>query len=454
VSAFAWNARLVAEALGIAGVAWEHAYTGLSTDTRTMAAGNLFVALRGERFDAHDYLGDARLAEVGGVVVRKDTPRWPGFDWFEVEDTLEALGRLARFRRDQFGGPVVAVTGTNGKTSTKELIAAALGAKLAVHKSEKNLNNLVGVPLTILAAPIEAQAMVVECGASLRGEIPKMRDIVRPDIAVVTNVGEGHLEGFGSLDAVLQEKTALVRDVPTAVVGTRPPALPEAARRLAKQVVTAATEAPADWFAESVTMHEGHPTFRVRGTDITLPLHGRHMVDNALIALAAADAAGIPLADAAAGLAAVTLPGGRSETMVVEGVTIINDCYNANPTSLRSALDLLRDVRGSRRAIVVVGTMRELGAQSAALHREGAKEVLAVGPDVIAAVGDFAPAFAELGDAAPFTIVSGETPQAVAPALKPLIKAGDVVLLKASRGVRLETLLPLLFPSLAPAEAH
>ena len=443
---FAWNAKGVSEALGILGVTWEHAYTGLSTDTRTMAEGNLFIALKGERFDAHDYLGDARLAGVGGVVVRRDTPRWPGFDWFEVDDTLEALGKLARYRRDRFSGPVVAITGTNGKTSTKELVAAALGATFTVHKSEKNLNNLVGVPLTILAAPVEAQAMVVECGASLRGEIPKMREIVRPDIAVVTNVGEGHLEGFGSLDAVMQEKTSLLKDVPTVVVGTRPPTLPETARRLTKHVVTAATEAPADWFAESVTMTDGHPSFRVRGMEVTLPLYGRHMVGNALIALAVADAAGVPLEQGIAGLTSVTLPGGRSETSVIEGVTVINDCYNANPTSLRAALDLLRDMRGSHRAVVVVGTMRELGPGAAVLHHEGAKEVLGVGPDIIAAIGDFAPAFDSLGPVDPITLVTGATPADVAPRLRELLQPGDVMLLKASRGVKLETLLPLLFP--------
>ena len=456
MSLFAWNAKLVAEALGISGVTWDHAYTGISTDTRTLKAGELFVALKGENFDAHDYLGDARLAEVGGVVVRRGTPRWPGFDWFEVDDTMVALGKLARLRRDRFTGPVVAITGTNGKTSTKELVAAALGAKLVVHKSEKNLNNLVGVPLTVLAAPLEAQAMVVECGASLRGEIPRMQQIVKPDVAVVTNVGEGHLEGFGSLEAVMQEKTSLLKDAPTAVVGTRPSHLPEAARRMTKKVVTAATEAPADWFAESVSVSaDGHPTFRTRGVEITLPLYGRHMVGNALIALAVADAAGVPLAEAAKGLAATTIPGGRSETMNVEGVTIINDCYNANPTSLRAALDLLRDIRGSRRAVVAVGTMRELGEATQALHREGAKEVLSAGPDIIAAVGAFAQAFTDMGDVAPVTVVSGETPDEVAPKLKPLLQEGDVLLLKASRGVRLERLLPLLFPSLAPAtEAH
>ena len=453
---FAWTAKLVTEALGMPTADWDHAYTGLTTDTRTMQAGQLFVALKGERFDAHDFLGDARLAEVGGVVVRKGTPRWPGFDWFEVDDTLVALGRLARLRREKFSGPVVAVTGTNGKTSTKELIAAALGAKFEVHKSLKNLNNLVGVPLTVLAAPVEAGAMVVECGASVRGEIGRMRTIVRPDVAVITNVGAGHLEGFGSREAVLDEKSQLIVDAPVAVVGTQPAVLPETARRLAKKVVTAATEKPADWFAESVSMSaDGRPTFSVRGTRIELPLHGRHMVGNALIALAVADACGVTLADAAQGLAAVTLPGGRSEITEIDGVTVINDCYNANPTSLRSALDLLRDLRGKRRAIVVAGTMRELGDASAELHDEAAKAIADLGPDVVAAVGEFQAAFERHRDyARGLTLVAGESPEAIAGALRPLIKPGDIVLLKASRGVQLEKLLPLLWPSLAPAEAH
>jgi UDP-N-acetylmuramyl pentapeptide synthase len=194
VTAFHWTAKLVTEALGLPHADWDHSYTGLSTDTRALREGELFVALKGERFDAHDFLGDARLAGVGGVVVHTGTPRWPGFDWFEADDTLVALGKLARLRREKFGGKVVALTGSVGKTSTRELLAAALAPLGEVHRSERNLNNLVGVPLTVLAAPDEARVMVVECGASLRGEIPRLQDIVRPDVAIVTTVGAGHLE--------------------------------------------------------------------------------------------------------------------------------------------------------------------------------------------------------------------------------------------------------------------
>jgi UDP-N-acetylmuramoyl-tripeptide--D-alanyl-D-alanine ligase len=456
MTAFGWTAKLVTRALGLPAADWDHAYSGLSTDTRTLRERELFVALEGERYDAHDFLSDVRAAGAGAVVVRRDTPRWPGLDWFEVDDTLVALGQLARLRRDQFAGRVVAITGTTGKTSTRELAAAALGAKLRVHASERNLNNLVGVPLTVLAAPVEAEAMVVECGASVRGEIQRMQAIVRPDVAVVTNVDAGHLEGFGGLAQVLEEKVALLAGAPTAVVGLKPPELADAARRAAGRVVTAGMQPGADWTAEDVTLLEGgRPHFRVRGVQIELALRGRHMVDNALIALAAADAVGVGLADAAHALAHARIPGGRSEVFEVDGMTVINDCYNANPNSLRAALDLLGAIRGDRRAVVVVGTMRELGTASADLHAAAAEAVLAVNPGLVVAIGEFAPAFEQLaahGDAG--RLVTGATPEAVGPALRERLRPGDVVLLKASRGVALEQIIPILWPTHAASEAH
>lgn len=453
---YVWTAQGVTAALGLPLASWDHTYRGISTDTRTLREGELLVALKGERFDAHDYLSDARLAGVGAVVVRRDTPRWPGFDWFEVDDTLVALGRLARHRRDALAGPVVAITGTAGKTSTKELVAAALGARFRVHKSERNLNNLVGVPLTLLAAPDEADAAVVECGASVPGEIGRMREIVRPDLAVVTSVGQAHLEGFGDLDGVLAEKVALLEGAPTAVVGTVPPRLAEAARRTAARVVTAGLEGPADWTAEDLKLlPDARARFRVRGVTVELPLRGRHMVANALLALAVADALGVPLDLAAAALGDARLPAARSEVLEIEGVTVINDCYNANPASFAAALDLLAALRGERRAVVVAGTMRELGGASGALHREVAARIADAQPDLVAAVGEFAPAFESLGGKIKRKrLLVGETPEAVAPALKEQLRPGDVVLLKASRGVQLERVLPLLWPSYQTGEVH
>lgn len=454
MTAFRWTARHVAAALGLPTPSWDHAYAGISTDTRTLGDGELFVALRGERFDAHDLLGDVRAAGATAAVVRGDTPRWPGLDWFEVDDTLVALGQLARYRRDQFAGKVIALTGTVGKTSTKELLAAALAPLGPVHRSERNLNNLVGVPLTVLAAPDEARAMVVECGASLRGEIPRMRQIVRPDIAIVTAVDAGHLEGFGSMEAIFEEKTALIAGAPAVVVGSHPRELAERARRIAPQVVVAGLDEGADWRAENVAVDEdGRARFTVRGTPVELPVPGRHMVGNALIALAAADAAGVPLPDAALAMKAVALPGGRSEVTELHGVTVINDCYNANPASLRAALELLKSVRGDRRAIVVVGTMRELGSESLRLHREAAEAIVETHPGLIVGIGEFATAFEALrGRVGKKKLITGGTPAEVAGRLRERLRDGDVMLLKASRGVALERIIPLLWPDLAAGE--
>ena len=450
-----WSTASVADALGLPRGARDHIYTGVRTDTRSAREGDLYVALLGERFDGHDFLSDARLAGVWGVVVRRRTPSWPGFDWFEVEDTLAAYGRLARVRRDAFAGLVVAVTGTNGKTSTKELAAAAAGAALRVHKSEKNLNNLVGVPQTLLEMPVEAQAALIECGANQRGELAKMREIVRPDVVVVTNVDAGHLEGFGGIDRILEEKLSLAAEAPLAIVGPKPAHLADAARALARRVVTVAVDGPADWTAEDVRLSpDGHATFRVRGVEVVLPVLGRHQVGNALVALAVADALGVPLADSARGLAAASLPGGRAVMVEREGVTVLDDTYNANPASMAAALELLQAVRGSRRAVVVVGTMRELGAGSADFHTALAERILEQRPDVVAAVGDFAPAFGALtGRYGDTRVLTGATPAEVASGLQAELRPGDVALFKASRGVRLEQLFPLLWPSSEGGEA-
>ena len=456
MTAFPWSARSVAQALGMPRIAWDHAYAGICTDTRAAGDGDLYVALRGERFDGHDFLSDARMANIGAAVVRTGTPRWTGFDWFEVEDTLEAYGRLARFRRDAFLGRVVAITGTNGKTSAKEFTAAALAAAMPVHKSEQNFNNLVGVPRTLLALPDEARAAVIECGANQRGELERMRAIVRPDVAAITNVDAGHLEGFGGIDRILDEKLSRVAGASNVVVGSKPPHLADAARAVAQDVVTVSADGSADWAAEEVTiLPDGRARFRVRGVEVELPVPGRHQVGNALVALAVADILGVPLADAARGLAQASLPGGRAAVLEIGGVTVINDTYNANPASMAAALDLLQAVRGARRTVVVVGTMRELGAASADFHASMAERILDLRPDVVVAVGEFAPAFDVLAERLGGTqLVTGATPGDVAARLAQALHAGDVSLFKASRGVRLEQLFPILWPSYGGGEVH
>src|SRR2546422_6760018 len=281
-----WTSARVAEALGIRAPA-NLTYGRVSTDTRQIGAGDLFVALKGDRFDAHDFLADARAKGAAAAVVRRGTPRVDGLPVFEVADTLVALGLLARARRRRLprGNPVVAITGSSGKTGTKEMIRAVLATRYRTHATSGNLNNLVGVPLTILAAPEDAEALVVEAGASVPGEIARLRDVIEPTIAVITNVGYAHVEGFGPLEGVLREKLALVEGAGVAGVGTDPPERAREARRRTHTVV-AGTAREADLRPDAADLDDaGHPRITWAGHSVTMPVLGFHQIENAMIAL-------------------------------------------------------------------------------------------------------------------------------------------------------------------------
>src|SRR5256712_4596748 len=302
-------------------------FTGVSTDTRHLAPGTLFVALQGERFDAHEFLAQARAAGAVAAVVRRSTPAVDGLPFFEVEDTLSALGALARARRRALpaAAPVVAVTGSSGKTSAKEMIRAALGARWRVHATSGNLNNLVGVPLTLLGAPDDTEALVVEAGASIPGEIARLREIIEPTIAVITNASFAHVEGFGSIAGVMREKLALVDGGRVAVVGAEPAELAAEARRRTRTVVAGRAPA-ADVRPEAADLDDaGRPVVRWRGRTFTLPVVGLHQVENAMIALAVAEEAGVDAAAAVDRLAGVTLPAGRGSLVQLDGLTVIDD---------------------------------------------------------------------------------------------------------------------------------
>lgn len=445
-----WTSRTIRSALGLAASAsGERRYSGVSTDTRTLQPGALFVAIAGERFDGHDHLAAAAAAGALGAVVRRGTAPAGGLELFEVADTVEAYGWLARGRRRELTGPVVAVTGTNGKTSTKEMLAAALGTRHRVHATRANLNNLIGVPQTILESPPDTEALVVEAGASVPGEIGRYRQIIEPTVAVITNVSAGHLEGFGSLEGVMREKLSLVEDVPLAVVGTEPPALAAAAQRLARRVVTAGLEG-AELKPEAVTLGpDGRATVDTGQGRFTLPLPGRHLAANAMLTWAVARHLGLDLRAVARALEHLEVPGGRGQVVERDGLTIVNDCYNANPGSFRAAIAIAQAMRAGRRLVFVAGTMRELGAESAALHESVARDLVAMKPDLLAAVGEFVPALeahrAPLGD----RLVTAAGVAELGAALGPRLAAGDLVVLKASRGVALERILPLLAPRAA-----
>ncbi len=438
-----WREEDVRSALGLAG-GGSRVFTTISTDTRDIPAGALFVALSGDRFDGHDYLAAAAAAGAVAAVVREGTAPVPGLSLLPVPDTLRAFGRLARARRKTLTGPVVAITGTNGKTSTKEMLAAALGTRYVTYATRANLNNLVGVPLTILEAPEGTEALVVEAGANLPGEIARYREIIEPDLVVVTNAVAGHLEGFGSLAGVLEEKLSLTDGVATVVVGMEPAELAAGARRRAAKVRSAGLRG-ADLVPDRVELGpDARPRLTFGEISFSLGARGLHQADNAVRVWAVAEALDLDRAAVSHALESFVLPGGRGELLQAGGLTILNDCYNANPQSFRSAIATAAALRGRRRLVFVAGTMRELGSAAAELHADIARELVALAPDVLAAVGEFVPALAPHAEALGERLLTAEDPVALGPTLAARLRGDEVVVLKASRGVALERILPAL----------
>lgn len=441
-----WSESAVRDALGLRPITSRQplTFSGISTDTRAIQPGALFVALVGERFDGHEYLSAALDRGARGAVVRHDTPPVPGLVFFEVDDTLRAFGQLARARRGRLGGLVVAVTGTNGKTSTKEMLAAVLGTKYRTYATRANLNNLVGVPLTILEAPEDTQALIVEAGANIPGEMARYREIIEPSITIVTNAVAGHLEGFGSLERVIEEKLSLTLGVPLAIVGPDPPQLQEGARKRAHRVRTAGLHG-AELSPDRVELDSAaRPVITVGGVTFTLAARGLHQADNAMRAWAVVEALDLDRQQAGEALEHFSIPTGRGELLQVGALTILNDCYNANPQSFRAAIATAAAIRGSRRLVFVAGTMRELGEKAPALHREIAEALVDLHPELIAAVGDFVPALAPFAGALRHRLVTAADPVALAPLLAQHLRGDELVVLKASRGVALERILPAL----------
>ncbi len=438
-----WSDAVVREALGLPG-GINVEYSEISTDTRSLGPGALFVALAGERFDGHDHLAAARAGGATAAVVRRGTAAVEGLTLYDVDDTLTAYGLLARARRRSIGGPVIAIGGANGKTSTKEMCRAVLATRYRVHATPANDNNLVGVPKTILNAPADTEAMVIEAGASVRGELARLRPVIEPSITVTTNVAISHLDGFGSLDGVLEEELDLLDGAPLAIVGTEPAALAERARTRAQRVLTGGL-ARADQVPQSVSVDStGRPTVAVDGIRITLPLLGQHQAANLMLAWALVGELGLDREAAAQALRELRIPGGRGELIEAGGLTIINDAYNANPSSFHAAIATARAMRGSRRLVFVAGTMKELGDESARHHAAVAAALVGLEPDLLAAVGDFVPVLALYAEKLKGRLLTAPDADTMGPLLKARLQGDELVVLKASRGATLERILPYL----------
>lgn len=417
---------------------------GITTDTRKIGKGNVFVALRGERFDGHDYLRDAVRDGASALVVSRapllDTL---GVPIFEVRDTLVALGALAHYWRRAWGKTIIGVAGSNGKTSTKDLLRAALGRSYNVHATTGNLNNRVGVPLTLLALPPEAEVAVIELGTSLPGEVAILRDITEPDIALVTSIAEEHLEGLGDLAGVLREEAAVYEGVGVGIAPSAQPEIAEAARAKAKRVVVAGLDNTADLKPDRWEIGpDGLGVIEIAGVTVRPPVRGLHNLRNAMLALAVARECGVTYEDASAGIAEMPQPKMRSAWEQVGDVTLINDAYNANPGSTRAAIELLKGTGSGRQRVIVLGTMRELGAASEQCHADIAGLALASGADIVAGIGEFAPALEKQNERE--RVITAPDVEDLWPQLQARLQRNAIILLKASRGVQLERLIPHL----------
>ena len=418
--------------------------TGITTDTRKIAKGNVFVALKGERFDGHDYLEDAVRDGASALVVSR-APRLNslGVPVYEVRDTLVALGALSRYWRRAWGKTIIGVAGSNGKTSTKDLIRAALSRSYSVHATTGNLNNRIGVPLSLLSLQPDAELAVIELGTSLPGEVAILRDIAEPDIALVTSIAEEHLEGLGDLAGVLREEAAVYEGVAVGIAPSAQPEIAAAARGKAGRVIVAGLDAGADLKPDRWEIGpDGLGTIEIGGVTIRPPVRGIHNLRNAMLALAVARECGVGYDDAAAGIAAMPQPKMRVAWEQVGDVTLINDAYNANPGSTRAAIELLQGTGSGRQRVIVLGTMRELGAASEQCHADIAGLALASGADIVAGIGEFAPALEKQNERE--RVITAPDVEDLWPQLQSRLKRDAIILLKASRGVQLERLVPHL----------
>ncbi len=427
--------------------------TGYSIDSRTIQPGDLFFALKGPNFDGHDFVGRALEAGAAGAVVERNGTGTGGA-LLEVPNTVTALESLAAAVRQRWGRPLLAVTGSAGKTSTKDLTAALLATRYRTLKSEGNLNNQYGLPLSLLRADETHEIGVFELGMSHAGEIAHLAAIARPETAIVTCVAPVHLEFFAGIEGIAAAKRELVESLPPgglAVLNADDPRVSQFADHLPVRCINFGLCEEADFRAEDIREHG------LRGTSFTvrwegppeqmgLALIGRHNILNALAALAAAEAYGVPPAAAADALREFRPGKMRGQVSDWQGAAIVNDCYNSNPRALEFMLDALARTAVQGRRIAVLGEMRELGAASAELHRAAGHHAAQAVDYLVAVAGDaryFLEGAIAAGLSRAHTAFFDSAAEA-GPFVASLLQPGDIALFKASRGVKLERALEFM----------
>ena len=440
----------IADALGGRLLGADGAFDGVGTDTRILQPGQLFVALQGPNFDAHDYVATAAArGAVAALVAHEIKTELPQII---VTDTRQALADLAALWRGRFDIPLIAITGSNGKTTVKEMLAAILGQRAEVLATHGNLNNEIGLPLTLLQLDHSHRAAVIEAGASQPGDIACLTRIAVPTVAVLTNASSAHLAGFGSLEAVAHSKGEIFEGLAesgTAVINADD-AFADLWRGLAgtHRVLSFALDAEADvrgaWWPQDVLQNTLEITTPAGELSVALPLPGRHNAMNALAATAAALAAGVALADIKAGLESLRpVPGRLCWKIGSSGARILDDTYNANPASLLAALDVLADCTGER--CLVLGDMAELGGEAEALHASAGRRAHDAGVTRLYAVGELSryavDAFAELAGGQAWHFATQEP---LIERLQQDLHADSTLLVKGSRSAHMERVVDAL----------
>lgn len=443
----------IAEFVGAKGECDQEAVAmGYSIDSRTLNAGDLFIAIDGERFDGHEYVQSVlEKGAVGAVVQAGKNVAGESTRLLKVDDTLKALQSLGAAARRLWGKPLLAVTGSAGKTTTKEILAHILAERFRVMKSSGNLNNHIGMPLQLLKLESEHDIAVVEMGMNHAGEIRELGKLAHHDLAVVTMVAPVHLEFFGSLAEIARAKYEIVETLPpggTAVLNADDEYVSQFGRDFKGKVVTFGIRRAADVTAHNIKLNgaEGSTFDLVVGSvtaPVSFPLVGEHNIYNALGAAAAAMERGIEPSLAAKALSSIQPPDKRGQVLNINGATIINDCYNSNPRALNAMVDTLATMQAGRR-ILVAGEMLELGPTAETLHRESGKHAAEKKIDFVIGVRGLARAIAEAACGAGIQAQFVETPEQAGEWLQRNLRPGDAVLLKASRGVKLEKALEVV----------
>jgi UDP-N-acetylmuramoyl-tripeptide--D-alanyl-D-alanine ligase len=422
----------------------------VTTDSRQAKRGTLFIAVKGERFDGHDFIKDVVAKGVRVVVVDQNISISAQVTVIKVKNTVKALGYLAQFHRNRFNIPVIAVTGSAGKTTTKEMIANVLGTQLNVLKNLKTENNHFGVPYTLFQLNKNHQVAVIEVGTNQPGDIHWLAEILKPTLAVFTNIGESHLERLKNKQGVFKEKTSLIEYMPangTLIFNNDDSYLKKIMVLKSKQKkVNVGLSLDNAFQAKNILNLSGKLSFTINGQKYSLNCVGTHNIYNALLAIACAKECKVKKQNIVKGLKDFKFPSGRQQIKHIKNRLIIDDSYNANPVSVRAAIDLLSNLNISGKRIMVCGDMLELGKETKELHRAIGKLVAQSRIDVFMTFGNLAKEMAVGAKASKnnLNIYQAKTLEDVTGTIHEILKPGDALLIKGSRGMKMERVVEFL----------